>query len=250
MKPLATLSPPPAAVPRMAATTIVVRPAMQGMEVLMLERADKGDRNSGAWVFPGGLVDSGDRALHSCCTGLDDAAASERLGLREGGLDFYVAAIRETFEEAGLLFARTTSGGSPPPAVLTKLAPQRGPIARGEHGFGSVCRDSGLWLAPDLLHYVAHRVTPQGLPKRFDTRFFLAVAPADQEADCDAAELVRHGWFVPRELLREAGTRKLLQVTRSMLELLAGFEDLDSMLRWAQSPRVVRRIEGPAPVQR
>lgn len=215
----------------------------------MLERADKGDRNSGAWVFPGGLLDAADRGLHTCCAGLDDAAASERLGLPEGGLDFYVAAIRETFEEAGLLFARTSSGGSPAPAALTRLAPLRGPVARGKHGFGSLCRDSGLWLAPDLLHYVAHRVTPQGLPKRFDTRFFLAVAPPGQEANCDATELVQHDWFDPRELLREHGTRKLLQVTRSMLELLAGFDNLDSMLRWAQSPRVVQRIERSAPSQ-
>lgn len=244
--PPATDTPRP---PRLSATTVVVRPAAQGLEVLMLERADKGDRNSGAWVFPGGLLDPADRGLHACCAGLDDATASARLGVPEGGLDFYVAAIRETFEEAGLLFARDANGRLPTSGALAKLAPLRGPVARGEHAFDLLCRDHGLELAPDLLHYIAHRVTPQGLPKRFDTRFFLAVAPPGQQADRDATELVQHGWFDPREMRREDPARKLLQVTRSILDLLAGFDDLGSLLRWAESPRVVERIERKMPTQ-
>lgn len=209
----------------------------------MLQRADRGDHNSGAWVFPGGLVDRGDRAMHGCCDGLDDAAASRRLSLPEGGLDFYVAAIRECFEEAGLLFARDERGCFPSSDLQAKLAPARGLVARGERDFGALCRDSGLALAADLLHYVAHRVTPQGMPKRFDTRFFLAALPAGQQASSDATELVQDGWFRPGDLLRDSEGRKLLLVTRNMLEMLAGFDDVDALMRWAASPREVPRIE-------
>ncbi|WP_269759185.1 NUDIX domain-containing protein [Variovorax sp. E3] len=97
----------PAARPvRNAATLIVLRDGARGLEVLMLRRAEKAnDQNSGASVFPGGVIDAHDRGLHQRTTGLDDAAASARLGVAEGGLDYYAAAIRECFEEAGLLFA-------------------------------------------------------------------------------------------------------------------------------------------------
>src|SRR6516225_2947366 len=90
---------------RVAATLIVVRDGAAGMEVLMLRRAEKeADQNSGASVFPGGTVDANDRRLHVLCLGIDDPAASLRLAVAHG-LDYYIAAVRECFEEAGLLFA-------------------------------------------------------------------------------------------------------------------------------------------------
>src|SRR5437870_8009196 len=96
--------------PRPAATIVVVRDGAEGLEVLLSRRAERGDHNSGAWVFPGGLLDAGDRAAHGCCAGVDDAGASERLGLDAQGLDYYVAAVRECFEESGLLFALDAKG--------------------------------------------------------------------------------------------------------------------------------------------
>src|SRR5687768_1751191 len=90
--------------PRQAATLVVARDGPQGLEVLLLLRAERGDHNSGAWVFPGGLVDPGDREAHAVCDGPDDATLSAALGVPEGGLDPAVAAIRECFEECGLLF--------------------------------------------------------------------------------------------------------------------------------------------------
>src|SRR6186713_939543 len=108
----ASAFPPPAAQPvperppRPAATIVVVRDGAAGIEVLLSRRADGSDYTSGAWVFPGGIVDARDRDAHPACYGLDDAEASARLGLAQGGLDFFVAAIRESFEESGLLFGR------------------------------------------------------------------------------------------------------------------------------------------------
>ena len=92
--------------PRPAATIVVVRDGAEGIEVLLSRRAERGDHNSGAWVFPGGIVEKNDALAHAAVAGLDDAEASRRLGLASGGLDYYVAAIRECFEESGLLFAR------------------------------------------------------------------------------------------------------------------------------------------------
>src|SRR5215211_7270769 len=84
--------------PRPAATIVVLRDGAGGIEVLLSRRAERGDHNSGAWVFPGGIVEPGDALAHAACDGLDDEQASRRLGLASGGLDYYVAAIRECFE--------------------------------------------------------------------------------------------------------------------------------------------------------
>src|SRR6187401_1958176 len=90
--------------PRPSATLAVVRDAPSGLEVLLLLRAERGDYNSGAWVFPGGVVDRRDFEAQPVAN-VDDAAASARLGLDSGGLGYLVAAVRECFEECGLLFA-------------------------------------------------------------------------------------------------------------------------------------------------
>ena len=98
-KPQAAAPAPPSSVPRpirTAASLILLRDSAQGMEVLLLRRAEKADdQNSGASVFPGGVVDTHDRSLHLMCKGLDDREASTRLGMPEGGLDYYAAAVRE-----------------------------------------------------------------------------------------------------------------------------------------------------------
>ena len=122
--------PPPAAALRASATLVVVRDAPAGIEVLLLRRAENGgDAYSGAWVFPGGMVDARDRACHGVVgAALDDAAASARLGLKAGGLDYYVAAVRECFEESGLLFATDASGALP---ALVEAGPRSAAIAAG-----------------------------------------------------------------------------------------------------------------------
>ena len=102
---------PPAPTPRHSASLIVLRDAADGVEVLMLRRAERaGDQNSGAAVFPGGHLDVEDKLAHSFANGLDDGRASALLGTAAGGLDYWVAAIRECFEEAGLLLAVDAAG--------------------------------------------------------------------------------------------------------------------------------------------
>jgi glyoxylase-like metal-dependent hydrolase (beta-lactamase superfamily II)/8-oxo-dGTP pyrophosphatase MutT (NUDIX family) len=230
--------------PRPAATIVVVRDGTSGIEVLLSRRAERGDHNSGAWVFPGGIVDPGDRATHDCCAGIDDAAASARLGLPANGLDYYIAAVRECFEESGLLFATDASGElvGLDDATGAQLAAWRGPLHRNERPLGEMCRAFGLTLALDRLVYLSHWLTPLARPKRFDTRFFIAAAPSSQTAAFDGTEMVEQLWLRPAEALARANELKLMTPTQKTLELVGQYATVDALLAWARAPREVALI--------
>ena len=234
--------------PRPAATLVVVRDGAQGIEVLLSRRAERGDHNSGAWVFPGGVVDAGDRDAHAVCSGIDDEAASARLGLPSGGLDYFVAAVRECFEESGLLFATDASSMRGDLVRLDdagfgeRLAPWRGRLHRGENSVAELCREFGLRLALDRLVYLSHWLTPLGRPKRFDTRFFIAAAPAGQTAAFDGTEMTEQLWLRPAEALARAGELKLMTPTQKSLETVGKYRDVESLLAWARAPRDVALI--------
>ena len=224
----AALAPKPTGkiTPRLAATILVVRDGSVGLEVLMLRRVDRtGDVFSGAYVFPGGLVDAGDRQSHGLCTGLDDATASATLGLPAHGLDFYIAAIRECFEEAGLLLAHHADG-----SMLTldesgtaEWNELRAAVRHGATTLGEVCERMGLHVATDRLVYHSHWLTPPGLPKRYDTRFFLALAPEGQNIALDSDETLEHLWIRPADALDPVRGMKLLHATKLTLQSLGRF---------------------------
>jgi glyoxylase-like metal-dependent hydrolase (beta-lactamase superfamily II)/8-oxo-dGTP pyrophosphatase MutT (NUDIX family) len=227
--------------PAPSATLIVMRETAGVMEVLLLRRAERGhDRNSGAWVFPGGKLDASDRQLHAYCELLNDAEASRRLHLPEGGLDYYVAAIRESFEEAGLLFANTHEQRDVSPAQLTEWRAQ---LLGGDHTLASLCQATGLRLAVDQLFYFSHWLTPLAIAKRFDARFFLTTAPLNQVVTPDGAEMIEHTWVSPAEVItRGSASFTLPNATRQTLMSLATFTDLASLLQWAREPRDVQMI--------
>ena len=229
--------------PRAAATLVVVRDTAAGIEVLLSRRAERGDHNSGAWVFPGGLVDPGDRAAHPFCVGLNDASVSALLGLDEGGLDYAVAAVRECFEESGLLFASDASselvrldGDGDAGAALRMW---RGLLHRHERTIGELCAEFSLRLAVDRLHYLSHWLTPPGRFKRFDTRFFIAAVPSGQTAIVDGTEMVEQRWLQPFEAVSHHSDLKLLTPTRKTLELIGRHANVDALLAWASSKRTV-----------
>ncbi|MEO7055394.1 MAG: MBL fold metallo-hydrolase [Caldimonas sp.] len=229
---------------RPAATLIVVRDATGltgNIEVLLSRRAERGDHFSGAWVFPGGVVEDRDGDAQECCDGIDDASASRRLGVEHGGLAYYVAAVRECFEESGLLFACTANGDwiDLDGADAARLAPWRGALHRGERSMVELCEAEDIRLATHRLVYFSHWLTPLARPKRFDTRFFLAALPAGQTAVHDGAELVEQQWLAPAEALARSATLKLLTPTQKTLETLAGFTDVASLMAWAAAPRTV-----------
>jgi glyoxylase-like metal-dependent hydrolase (beta-lactamase superfamily II)/8-oxo-dGTP pyrophosphatase MutT (NUDIX family) len=222
---------------RKAASLILLRDtAGGGIEVLMLRRAERdGDLRSGAAVFPGGVLDARDRDAHEYCRGWDDARASAALGLEQGGLDYLIAAARECFEEVGLLLAGPTTA-----EVLTAAhADWRGPMQRGERSAAECCRTLGLTFDFSAWAYYSHWLTPPGVPKRFDTRFFVTLAPPAQQAVADEGEAVEVMWLTPAQALDPQRALKLLPVTRRTLQQLARFDRAEAAVAWAAAqPRV------------
>jgi glyoxylase-like metal-dependent hydrolase (beta-lactamase superfamily II)/8-oxo-dGTP pyrophosphatase MutT (NUDIX family) len=236
---------------RKAASVIVLRDLAEGgVEVLMMRRAERdGDMRSGAAVFPGGVLDARDRHAHAHVLGWDDDGASARLSLSAGGLDYLVAAARECFEEAGLLFAcppgaATLEEAAGDPGfgeVLDRAHAQwRGPMQRGEQPVAALCEGLGLRLDLREWAYFSHWLTPPGQPRRFDTRFFVTRAPARQQAEADYGEAVELMWLTPQAALEPERGLKLLPVTRETLRRLATFDSVQAALDHARAqPEVV-----------
>lgn len=213
---------------RDAATVLLVRDGDAGLEVFMLRRNLRSDFVGGAYVFPGGGVDPGDRegALGVHCRGRSDVEASTRLGVDAGGLAFWVAAIRESFEESGYLLAYGDDGALidlHDPDVAKRFVDHRRAVDRGERSLLSVCAEEGLDLAVDTMWYFGHWITPEGAPRRYDTRFFLAAAPPDQTPVPDDREVIGSMWIRPDEALdrHASGDLAMLPPTIASLRALA-----------------------------
>jgi 8-oxo-dGTP pyrophosphatase MutT (NUDIX family) len=246
------------AVPRPASSVILLRDGELGPEVFMVERQRSARFVGGAHVFPGGRVDPEDAQAADFCVGLDDAAASSRLGVDRGGLAHYVAAIRECFEEAGVLLASDAAGkpiaGAGNEHAVAELEEARRALNAREVGFLELARTHGWRLAVDRMHYWAHWITPEDSPIRFDTRFFLATVDADQSAAHDEGELAGSEWVRPLVALRKAerGEWTIIFPTLKNLGTLLGFatalEAEEAGARRgdiaALEPRVLRRAEG------
>ncbi|MFJ2991714.1 MBL fold metallo-hydrolase [Pandoraea sp. NPDC087047] len=229
---------------RMAASLVVLRERASGMEVLLLRRAVRAnDFSSDAYVFPGGVVDATDRLGHAACHGIDDATASQRLRLPEGGLDYYVAAIRECFEETSVLFADDVIGTPVDERRLGAMRAQREALHDGKLDIASLCQSFGVRLTPQRLHYLSHWVTPQALPKRFDTRFFLAMLPEGQQVEVDRIETAAHRWMRPQYALTHADQLRLLPPTRKLLQWLESMGTAKQAIATAAAQREVPRIQ-------
>jgi 8-oxo-dGTP pyrophosphatase MutT (NUDIX family) len=181
-----------------------------GLEVLMLERTLRSDFVGGAYVFPGGKVDAADGAIDGARwrgPDPDELAATLELDDPELALGTYVAAVRETFEESGVLLARHGDGAPvtaddllTPDALAARAALiDRGPVA----DFHAWLTAEDLVLDLDVLAYWAWWVTPKGLHRRFDTRFFLAALPDEQRevAEHDSVEMTAMRWTTPADVL-------------------------------------------------
>ena len=240
MIPLPAAAPPVKA--RQAASLIVLRDSDDGPQVLLLRRADKpGDQNSGATVFPGGLLDKSDRGHYERCIGLDDVDASAKLGVDSDGLHYWVAAIRECFEEAGLLFAADAHHHEVDLDALdsAEVLRLRHALHANETGMAEVCARFGVQLATNRLAYYSHWITPTGMPKIFDTRFFITEAPAGQTAQHDATETVELLWLTPNQALDPARGLRFLNVTERTLRHLASFKTASDGVAWARAQTAV-----------
>jgi 8-oxo-dGTP pyrophosphatase MutT (NUDIX family) len=248
---------------RPAATVLLVRDAVEaasgGLEVCMLRRNLRSDFVGGAYVFPGGGVDDadGDVGVEALCQGWTDATASARLGIPEGGLAYWVAAVRESFEEAGLLLA-VHSDGSPvdfaDAAVAERFVNHRHDVDDGKLTIAELCQAESLRLDLGRMEYFGHWVTPAGAPRRYDTRFFLAPAPEGQEAVHDDHEVIAAQWITPAAALaaQQAGERVMLPPTIASLKALTRFDNAEEALAATAAvasvptvaPRVVHDSDG------
>ncbi len=223
-------------VPRDAATVMLLRDA-PGLEVFMLRRNFDSVWIAGASVFPGGAIDPEDvdPSWTARCAGWTDTRASAALGRSSGGLAFFVAAVRETFEEAGVLLARDR-GDRSVDASAAHLAAARMALNAGEHAFGAFMAEHDLVLAADELHPFSHWITPPGGPRRYDTWFFVAAAP-EGEYRHDDTELIESAWLQPRAALAaaDAGELELIFPTRKNLEALARFGSAAEVLDAARA---------------
>jgi 8-oxo-dGTP pyrophosphatase MutT (NUDIX family) len=235
---------------RDAATVMLIRDAVDedgrpAVEVCMLRRNLASEFVAGVYVFPGGSVDAADRgdAAEELSQGLSDATASALLGLDSGGLAFWVAALRECFEEAGVLLARPRDSAdgtaildTTDPADRARFEAHRLEINEGRAGLLDVCRAEGLVLAVDAVHYVSHWITPELAPRRYDTRFFVTAAPPGQVAHHDDGETIATIWVRPDDALSrfEAGEIELLPPTVENLGKLAVHHSTEEVMDWAR----------------
>jgi 8-oxo-dGTP pyrophosphatase MutT (NUDIX family) len=236
--------------PRPAATVMTLRDRDEGYEILMLRRNLNSDFVGGAYVFPGGGVDPADAgpAAQELSFGLNDVDASTRLALDRGGLAYYVACLRELFEEAGLLVACNDAGESVhfnDDATIARMATHRRDVNSGALGFIAMMQLEGLLLDLRGLEYAAHWVTPIGPPRRFDTRFFVALAPEGQVATHDAGETVADQWVRPKDALdaHARGELDMIFPTIRNLEAIAGYSSSRDVLDYARSLTNIPRIE-------
>jgi len=223
---------------RPAATILLLRDGPDGIEVFMVVRHHAIAFAAGALVFPGGRVEEADHEL-----AIETRASLNPDGLNPEALGFRIAAIRETFEECGVLLARARGSDQLiDAATLKRLEDQhRAALNAGSIGFDAVLGSEGLLPATDLLVHFAHWITPAHQPKRYDTHFFLAEAPAAHLAVHDGSEAVDSLWVTPAQALAdtEAGRFKLVFATAKNLEKLGRSGSVKEAMDTARAATVV-----------
>jgi 8-oxo-dGTP pyrophosphatase MutT (NUDIX family) len=231
-----------AAVP---ASTVVLLRADDPFEVFLVRRNDSIAFLGGAHVFPGGRVDPSDHTYDVDVTTANIREAIARMAdvAREVAIAHHVAAVRELFEEAGVLLARPLTAAS-----VERLAADRRDLLEGRVTFAEIMRRDHLNLSLDELAYFAHWVTPEIEIRRFDTRFFIARAPQGQTPVHDAGETTHSEWIEPTAAIDRcrAGLISLPPPTWTTLEMLARFDSIDAVFDWARRktiPRVQPRFE-------
>lgn len=220
---------------RPAATILLLRDTPHGPEVLMTRRSPSASFAPGAYVFPGGVVDPHDASPAA------RAVSVARLDQLEELLTFATAAVREAFEELGILLARPDRPGIDVAAAATSIARDV------DNGFFDRIAQAGLRLALDEVHWLSRWVTDRDLPKRFDAHFFVARIPENQHPIADEGEQFEPTWILPRTALErhEKGDFSIIFPTIRTLRALTGYNSVDSLIRhceerpgaWVSCPR-------------
>jgi glyoxylase-like metal-dependent hydrolase (beta-lactamase superfamily II)/8-oxo-dGTP pyrophosphatase MutT (NUDIX family) len=217
--------------PRPAATLILLRDAAGGPQVLMLQRTQSAAFLGGAYVFPGGSLDAGDEKLVGRVRG-----SNVEMRVLEPPVAYWIAAIRECFEEAGVLLACDAQGQLISAQRAANLLDYR------KRPFIELLERQDLYLPAGELAYYGHWVTAPGRARRFDTRFFVAIAPEGQQGSHDAGETVHHMWISPREAL-ERGQRGEIELVHATQDSLKDLGRFGSALEALQYVRGLKEIE-------
>lgn len=242
--------------PKEAATVIVLRdrgePSADGFEVLMALRSRESKFVPSSYVFPGGALDDEDCSpqIASRCRGLEPAgayAALKGIPSPEMAVGTWVAGIRETFEEVGLLLACRADHRllSFDPDEAAHYARYRTLLQQEKMSFGDMLQKEALTLATDRLHYFSHWITPWFLPIRYDVRFFVCEAPAGQAAHHDGVELTDHIWITPQEALRRCreGRFEMVYPTFMTMQSLLAYRTIGEVIR-ATSGKLITADSG------
>lgn len=236
--------------PAHAATVVLARESARGPEIFMVQRHGKSAFMASAYVYPGGKLDAADCAdeAAAACVGLDREAALAALSsppprldddaaLPAGGaLGLYVAALREVFEESGVLLARRADGAPldlTSPETQARFSAHREAVHSGALSMADLAAAEGLAWDVAALTPFAQWITPVVEPRRFNARFFIARAPADQAPVHDAQETVDSCWVTPREALERyaAGSIQLAPPTLRTLEDMAPYASVDALIQ-------------------
>ena len=238
---------------RPAATVVLVRPAASGdtkWETYLLRRSAQSPVLADLWVFPGGTVRADDLRPESQKLFPDGSAAAAHAALArkpgepastpEHSLGYYVTAARELFEEAGVFFSDVVAGPNDAAIGTEGLSQLRLDVERGSPFLEAARQLSARFSLEDFVYY-AHWITPEALPQRFDTRFFLARVPAEQEATPSPYEMAEGIWIDVATALERARARELPLhfATLNHLRRLAPFEEIEQLFTFAAAKPVV-----------
>ncbi len=222
----------PQTVPVRPAATVMLIDDRPDLQLFMMERHANTVFAGGMWVFPGGAVDHQDDSdyFEDFASHRDDPEASRIMGLESGGLAYYMAAIRETFEEAGILLALHSDSEAPLQINETstdRFQALRDDLNNGDIDLRTILDQEQLLADVGQMHYVARWITPLGSPRRFDARFFIAQIPSNQLPVHDDGELVNSCWMAPEEILVRAADEEddmiLMTPTLRMVKCLSDF---------------------------
>ncbi|MEM7417247.1 MAG: NUDIX hydrolase [Gemmatimonadota bacterium] len=224
--------------PRPAATIVLLRDGADGLELLLMKRNRSAGFVPGAFVFPGGRVDSADASedMLALIDGLDPDEAARRLEIEDGdtpAIAYYLAALREAFEETGILVG-LRSDGTPPPAAAdsSDVDRIRDELMTDAISFAEAVGRLECRIAADDIEYIAHWITPRPEPRRYDTRFFAAHVPSDATPIVDPREMSDALWIRPTDALRrcDEGSLPMVFPTIKTIEQLTAFESADEAL--------------------
>ncbi len=206
---------------------VLVRPAAGAPEVFMVKRHARASFGS-KFAFPGGVLEDSDARVHDLCQGISAEQANRLLALESGGLEYYSAAIRELFEESGVLLASHALS-------VDELNAARAALNAGMLDWHQFALENRLTLQCGRLHYFSFWVTPAGAPKRYSARFFLAKVPRAQAASHDGGELTESCWMTAADILaaRKNKAMKLPYVTKKTLKRIARLADTSALVEWA-----------------